>query len=256
MNSAPPPPPESAHLAHLTSENRSRLKPRWTDHRYTGLVKLRQAMKHAIAKHVAPLRETASSREVMAVDLGCGTLPYQPLFTPFVSRYLGADLPENPQAELSINATTGQVDIEGESADLIISTQVLEHVESPNAYLTEAHRICRPGGLLMLSTHGFWPYHPDPTDYWRWTADGLTKLLAQHGWETVELTGILGLAPTSIMLFQDALAPHIPRPLRILFTTFTQHLSGFLDRFCTTKGRQRNAAVYLIIARRSKASPA
>jgi hypothetical protein len=31
----------------------------------------------------------------------------------------------------------------------------------------------RTGGILVLTTHGIWEYHPCPHDYHRWTAEGL-----------------------------------------------------------------------------------
>ncbi len=57
----------------------------------------------------------------------------------------------------------------------MLSTQVLEHVTDPRLYLAECHRVLRPGGPLLLSTHGIMVYHPDPVDYWRWTGAGLQR---------------------------------------------------------------------------------
>ena len=44
---------------------------------------------------------------------------------------------------------------------------------TPARYLAECFRVLRPGGRLLLSTHGMFVYHPDPDDYWRWTCAGL-----------------------------------------------------------------------------------
>ena len=55
------------------------------------------------------------------------------------------------------------------SFDAVLSTQVLEHVADPGALPAERFRVLRPGGRLLLSTHGIFVYHPDPDDYWRWT---------------------------------------------------------------------------------------
>ena len=38
------------------------------------------------------------------------------------------------------------------SVDIVISSEVLEHLDEPIAYLREAYRICKPGGHLSLST--------------------------------------------------------------------------------------------------------
>ena len=106
------------------------------------------------------------------VDYGCGNKPYADLFRSKFTHYMGADLPGNAHAELIVGAE-GQLPVDDESVDCVFSSQVLEHVADPRIYLGEAHRILRPGGSLVLSTHGVWPYHPDPTDHWRWTIAGL-----------------------------------------------------------------------------------
>jgi SAM-dependent methyltransferase len=125
---------------------------------------------------------------------------------------------------------------------------VLEHVSSPTAYLAEARRLCKPDGLLILSTHGYWQYHPDPTDYWRWTSDGLIKLLKDQGWRPIELIGILGFAAAAMSLMQDALASGIPERLQAIYGACMQQAVGFLDYWYKSEDRQENAAVFLLVA--------
>lgn len=223
-----------------------RLNPPWTSDRYYILVKLRQALEQTITDQVRPIQQ---QHKLTALDMGCGTMPYRSLFTPVVHQYWGADLASNPMADLAIHPDTGSVDLRDNSVDLVISTQVLEHVESPAAYLTEAHRLCKSHGLLILSTHGYWPYHPIPTDYWRWTGAGLKKLLTDCHWEVVELTGVLGFAAASACLVQDALIPKIKSPFKRVFAVLMQQAIRCLDRFYSCEERQENAAVYLVVAR-------
>ena len=104
-------------------------------------------------------------------------------------------------------------------------------------------------GLLLLSTHGFWPYHPNPCDYWRWTAAGLRTELANAGWETTDCLGILGLASAALCLLQDAVVVRLPRILRPPFTVAMQGLTVCADRFYDPAGRAENATLYLIAAR-------
>ncbi|NJM95015.1 MAG: class I SAM-dependent methyltransferase [Acaryochloridaceae cyanobacterium CSU_5_19] len=224
-----------------------RLNPPWTSDRYYVLLKLRQALEQTIAEYVSPRQQQQD--QIVALDMGCGTMPYRSLFTAVVSQYLGADLASNPAADLGIDPATGKVDLQASSVDLVISTQVLEHVESPAAYLAEAHRLCKAEGLLILSTHGYWPYHPIPTDYWRWTGAGLQKLLSDNQWEVMTVTGVLGFASASACLVQDALLPKIRRPFKRVFAFFMQRCIGFLDSLYSSEQRQENAAVYLILAR-------
>ena len=225
----------------------SRLYPHWSDSRYYGLIRLRVAMTDVISVY---LSNFADRKQVTAVDFGCGTTPYKALFASYVDRYMAADLPGNQVADIFIDPATGRVPLPGQSVDVVISNQVLEHVEQPEQYLREAFRLCRPGGLLILSTHGFWMYHPDPQDYWRWTGAGLRRLLQEYGWEVLELKGIIGFAATSLCLLQDALSWKIPRILRPVFTICMQQLIRLLDAFYSPESRKENACLYLVVAKR------
>lgn len=227
-----------------------RLRPSRTDPRRYGLLRLREAVEGVILRHLAG---AAGGRT--AVDLGCGTMPYRELFLPHVARFVGADLPGNPAADAAIDPETGRSDLPAGCADVVLSTQVLEHAASPAAHLAEAARLLRPGGILVLSTHGIWPYHPDPCDFWRWTGDGLRRTLEEAGFEVAECAGILGLGATGAGLVQDALSPRVPEALRPLHNLLFQWLVGFLDRRDTDAGRRRNAAVFLAVCRPRAGAP-
>jgi 2-polyprenyl-3-methyl-5-hydroxy-6-metoxy-1,4-benzoquinol methylase len=65
--------------------------------------------------------------------------------------------------------------------DFVLSSQVLEHVLDPAFYLSECFRVLKPGGKLLVTTHGtFWD-HACPHDYWRWTAYGLRQAVENAG---------------------------------------------------------------------------
>src|SRR4051794_6128788 len=101
----------------------------------------------AVLERLAPdLRVAADSR---VLDYGCADVPYRRFFPAGVD-YVTADLPGNPQASVEIR-TGGSVPCADESFDAVLSTQVLEHVDDPGLYLSECHRVLRPGGRLLLS---------------------------------------------------------------------------------------------------------
>jgi SAM-dependent methyltransferase len=72
--------------------------------------------------------------------------------------------------------------------DVVFCNAVLEHVENPEQVIAEFARVCRPGGVLYLCVPFLQPEHKDPTDFQRYTADGLIALVQRHGFavETVE----------------------------------------------------------------------
>src|SRR5205823_2015302 len=72
--------------------------------------------------------------------------------------------------------------------------------------LSECLRVLRPGGRMLLSTHGVFPYHPDPVDLWRWTCEGLRREVEQVGFEVVRFEGVIGMAATGLQLLQDSIS--------------------------------------------------
>jgi SAM-dependent methyltransferase len=66
--------------------------------------------------------------------------------------------------------------IEDNQYDCVFCTGTLEHVADPWQAVREIHRVIRPGGLVHIDVPFMQGYHADPTDYWRFTIDGLRLL--------------------------------------------------------------------------------
>jgi SAM-dependent methyltransferase len=178
------------------------------------------------------------------LDFGSGSSPYR-RFAPSVE-LLRADLPDHPEAPRPDFLIESGLPCPAEDGrfDGILSTQVLEHVPDPGFYLRDAHRMLRPGGDLLLTTHGVWPEHRCPIDVGRWTAEGLRSEVAAAGFEVSEIVplscGTRGLLP---LLLQEVTRPG-PRwrsyrspigaclgLLGAIFKYRTAWLDRFSDRF-------------------------
>jgi SAM-dependent methyltransferase len=209
---------------------------------------------HRYAHHIRtlPVRLEALAPELRLppggrlLDYGCADVPYRGFFGDDVE-YVAADLAGNPHATLELNPD-GTVPLPDDSFDAVMSTQVLEHVDDPALYLAESFRVLRPGGRLLLSTHGTFVYHPDPDDYWRWTRAGLQKVVRDAGYEVTRFEGIVGLISTGIQLVQDAIYWHLPRPLRPPFALVMQSLMALADRFTSDGSRSYNSQVFALVA--------
>ncbi len=126
------------------------------------------------------------------LDVGCGGKPYLPYFEPYADAYVGVDV-GNPAAD--IEGSVEALPVDDGSFDLVLCTQVLEHVDDPAQAVRELHRVTAPGGRVLASTHGVQVYHPSPTDYWRWTHAGLERLFTQSAdWSAVDVTPVGGAA--------------------------------------------------------------
>ena len=133
------------------------------------------------------------------LDVGCGQKPYLPFFAPSALEYVGIDSVENPAAE--VQGSIEDLPFADDSFDVVVCTQVLEHCDDPALAVSELHRVTRPGGRVLLSTHGVQAYHPSPVDHWRWTHTGLERLFAMSAdWASVEVTAASGTASCLGML--------------------------------------------------------
>jgi SAM-dependent methyltransferase len=133
------------------------------------------------------------------LDVGCGVKPYYPWFEPYVAEYVGLDIGDNPNAEL--RGTIESIPAEDASFDLVLCTQVLEHCDDPAQGVRELRRVAKPGGRVLLSTHGVMVYHPSPNDLWRWTHEGLERLFLTNGtWASVSVRPAAGTTATLALL--------------------------------------------------------
>lgn len=182
------------------------------------------------------------------LDYGCGNKPYREVFARKFKRHIGADIAGNKDSDLTLD-DEGRIPAAGGSFDCVLSSQVLEHVAEPQRYLTEAFRVLKPGGSLVLSTHGIWPYHPDPTDFWRWTKDGLVREIGRAGFEVRMVQSVFGLESAALQLWQDATFERLPGFLRPAYTWFFQTLIGIVERRRHDKVSS-DASVYVVLARK------
>lgn len=221
----------------------SRLNPSFFSPRYVHLTRLRDAT-------LEKMKEiTADDTNKILLDFGCGDMPYRSLIEPMVGRYIGVDLEMNPLAEHHIDFDS-KTTLPDNYADIILSNQVLEHVDSPEGYLQESFRLLKPGGIGIFTTHGYWYYHPTPNDYWRWTSAGLRKTIEREGFHICSFYGIMGLAASGLQLLQDAFIIKLPKFLIPPVSIVMQSLIRLFDKIHSQTQRNRDASLYVVVAQK------
>jgi SAM-dependent methyltransferase len=189
------------------------------------------------------------------IDIGCGDSPYEYIFNEKACNYIKCDIDTNTNIKISEGK---EIPLDDYSADFIVSFQVLEHVWDIEWYLSNCKRLLKNDGWLVLSTHGSWPYHPHPTDYRRWTRDGLVKEIESRGFKVEKIISIVGpLALTTQyrllglyeVLKMNPLTKYlILPPLAIFF-----NLIMIFEDFITPKDfKEKNACIYITVCKKEE----
>jgi 2-polyprenyl-3-methyl-5-hydroxy-6-metoxy-1,4-benzoquinol methylase len=189
----------------------------------------RRSVQYAVRRPLVEWLRAQDVRGLRVLDVGCGDRPYAALFPDAV----GFDVPGNPHAQL--HGSIDAIPVDDASFDVVLCLQVLEHVPDPAAAVRELHRVVPRGGRVLLSTHGIYPFHPNPDDLWRWTHQGLERLfLTNAEWTSVTVRAGAGTASTVAMQVAHVVDLALKRAhLRALAAPLTTGLNtaGFaLDR--------------------------
>jgi SAM-dependent methyltransferase len=156
------------------------------------------SVQYAVRKPLLAWLRSQNVSGLRVLDVGCGDRPYEQLLSG-AAEIVGFDVPGNPHADL--HGSIEAIPVPDASFDVVLCLQVLEHVPDPAAAIRELRRAVRSGGRVLLSTHGIYPFHPNPDDLWRWTHAGLERLFRDNGeWSSVAVRPGAGTAATVAML--------------------------------------------------------
>jgi len=115
------------------------------------------------------------------LDIGSGGSSYKRFFP----NRLTADI--DPLRKPDVVADAHNLPFKDEEFEVVLSTEMLEHVKDPFQVERELRRVTVVGGTLVLSTRFVFPLHDTPHDYWRFTKYGLRELFKE--WEILEIVG-------------------------------------------------------------------
>lgn len=119
----------------------------------------------------------ASGRPTL--DVGAQAGPYAAHFPQRVA----LDIRRGPGVQVVGDAQA--LGIRDAAFEVVLCTEVLEHLPEPQKAIDEFFRVLAPGGVLLLTTRFVFPIHDAPHDYFRYTKYGLRYLLRRF--EIVEL---------------------------------------------------------------------
>ncbi|MDP2367486.1 methyltransferase domain-containing protein [Rhodoferax sp.] len=128
-------------------------------------------------------------KSLKILDLGSTEMGacYRPIFQKPGWEYVGVDLGAGPNVDLVLGRPYDWREISSGSVDVLISGQVLEHVEFFWITMLEISRVLRPGAMACLIAPSSGPEHRYPVDCWRFYPDGMRALAKFARLECVEV---------------------------------------------------------------------
>jgi SAM-dependent methyltransferase len=100
--------------------------------------------------------------------------------------YLGTDAQPGPGVDLVCPAEKLPEVLGEASADVLVTTEMLEHAEDWRGAMGGMTRVLAPGGVLLLTARGpGFPYHPHPGDWWRFTVDHMDGIAEACGLQVI-----------------------------------------------------------------------
>jgi SAM-dependent methyltransferase len=101
--------------------------------------------------------------------------------------YVGIDSAAGPGVDVVGKADQLEMIFGEDAFDVVVSTELLEHVQDWRRIVSQLKRVTKRNGLLVVTTRspGF-PYHPFPIDLWRYTGDHFRRIFADMELITVE----------------------------------------------------------------------
>jgi SAM-dependent methyltransferase len=164
------------------------------------------------------LERVAPQARGRLLDVGCGHKPYEHIFRPFLSEYIGIERQEtfeltnadNAEGKPDLVYDGGRLPFDDRSFDTVLNIQVLEHTPRPAELVQEMARVLKDDGRLILSAPFQFRLHEQPHDYFRYSPHGLRELCARAGLEVIEvhpmgsLWSVIGHKLNSYLAFRVA----------------------------------------------------
>ena len=165
-----------------------------------------RAVKKALDQILAEFGENA-----WGLNFGAGS-------TKFHERILNLDIGRGPKTDI-VN-WGDELPFRDEMLDLVLSQEVIEHVDDPQKWIAEIYRSLKPGGKFFCQLPFIIGYHPGPTDFWRFTKEAYPQLFPEDKWEieTLELSLGHGSALYRIVVEFNAVTASVIHPKLYMIT--------------------------------------
>jgi SAM-dependent methyltransferase len=160
------------------------------------------------------IKELAPNISSSVLDFGCGSKPYESLFTNATS-YTGVDLEatghNHSYSKVDVFYDGKTLPFEDSQFDAVVSFEVFEHVFNLPEVLLEINRVTKASGYLLISIPFAWQEHEQPYDFARYTSFGIAHILNNAGYEVVKTKKTTTHLLAAFQMFITYISPDVQR---------------------------------------------
>lgn len=125
------------------------------------------------------------------------------------------DIIEGPTVDYVGSAE--HIPLNDESVDFIITQEAFEHIKNPIKAINECFRVLKKGGLIYFQVPFIIGYHPGPTDFIRFTKEGVEDFLNNAGFEIKKLEISVGGATGYYRISVEFFAILFSGPIKFIY---------------------------------------
>jgi len=122
------------------------------------------------------------------LDFGCGSKPYESLFTN-ASEYVGLDFDSEGHShaneKIDVIYDGKKIPFDDEHFDSVFSSEVFEHIFNLEEIIPEIKRVMKKQGKILITCPFVWNEHEVPIDFARYTHFALKHLFEKNGFEVL-----------------------------------------------------------------------
>lgn len=157
------------------------------------------------------IKNCAPELKGILLDFGCGSKPYQSLFS--VDTYIGLDF-ENPghshlNEQIDVFYDGKKIPFADQYFDAVFSSEVFEHVFNLEEILKEINRVMKIDGKILITCPFAICEHEVPHDFARYSSFGIRHILEKNGFEIIRQIKTANSVETIFQLWVMYIHQHI-----------------------------------------------